>query len=78
MSDVRPLYDIAAEIRHDWALKINYAAAPYLAAMAELDSINDPYYADDGHMIVRYFLSNATTWRGPVARRVKAELKEML
>jgi len=27
---------------------------------------------------VRYFLSNATTWRGDTARRIKAELKEML
>jgi len=29
-------------------------------------------------MIVRYFLSNATTWRGETARRIKAELKQML
>ena len=29
-------------------------------------------------MIVRYFLSNATTWRGEDARRIKAELKALL
>jgi hypothetical protein len=41
----------------------------------KLESIEDPYGADSGDMIVRYFLGNATTWRGPVARTIKAELK---
>ena len=33
---------------------------------------------DDGGSIVLYFLSNATTWRGEDARRIKAELKSLL
>jgi hypothetical protein len=72
----RPLRDIAAEIRSDWR-NVNYAASPYLAAMSTLDSINDSYGMDTGKSIVLYFLSNATTWRGDVARQVKAELRAM-
>lgn len=74
----RPLYEIAAEIRRDWGPKINFAAKPYLDAMASLGSINDQYGADSADMIVRYFLGNAGTWRGDTAKRVKAELKGML
>jgi len=33
---------------------------------------------DSGDSIVRYFLSNASTWRGETARRVKKELNAML
>jgi hypothetical protein len=73
----RSLYAIAREIRGDWK-NVNYAAEPYLDAMGALDSIDDPYYADSGKSVVRYFLANAGTWRGDVARRVKAELKGML
>ena len=74
----RPVYVIAAEIRKDWGKKLNYAAKPYLEAMESLDSINDKYYLDSGRSVVLYFLSNAGTWRGETARRVKAELKAML
>jgi len=72
----RPLSEIAQEIRKDWA-KVNYGAKPYLDAMATLNSINDMYYQDTAKSIVLYFLSNATTWRGETAKRVKAELKKM-
>ena len=50
---------------------------PYLGAMFSLDKITDPYGADSGKSIVLYFLSNATTWRGETAKRVKAELKKL-
>jgi len=73
----RPLSTIAREIRADWR-PVNYAAAPYLSAMSGLDAITDTYGCDSGRGVVAYFLSNASTWRGPVARRIKAELKEML
>jgi hypothetical protein len=33
---------------------------------------------DGAETIVRYFLSNASTWRGEDAKRIKAELKSML
>ena len=73
----RPLYTIAAEIRSDWK-KVNYAAVPYLEAMQQLNSIEDNFILDSARSIVRYFLSNATTWRGEKAREIKAELKSMI
>lgn len=72
----RPLYEIAREIRKDWS-PVNYAAKPYLDAMRSLSSINDDYYADSGRSVVLYFLSNAASWRGENARRIKAELKSL-
>jgi len=53
-------------------------ARPYLDAMGQLNSINDMYYLDTADSVVRYFLSNATGWRGETAKRIKAELKAML
>lgn len=73
----RPLSAIAAEIQGDWK-RPYFGAVPYLSAMADLDSIEGDYYADSAASVVRYFLSNAGTWRGETARRVKAELKAML
>lgn len=73
----RPIYEIAAEIRRDWA-KPNYAAVPYLDAMRSLTTVEDSYYYDDARSVILYFLSNAGSWRGDTARRVKAELKAMV
>jgi hypothetical protein len=73
---MRPLHEIAREIRKDWK-KINYAAAPYLDAMSSLGSINDKYHYDSGKSVVLYFLSNASSWRGENAKRIKAELRNM-
>lgn len=70
----RPLHEVAKDIRANWG-KVNYAAEPYLVALASLSSINDKYGADDAKSIVLYFLSNASTFRGPVAKALKAELK---
>jgi len=72
----RPIHEIAREVRADWK-KVYFGAVPYLDAMRDLDSIHDDYFYDTAREIVVYFLSNATTWRGPVARRVKAELKAL-
>lgn len=73
----RPLYEIAAEIAGDWK-RVYFGAVPYLNAMRYLDGIDDSIGDQDADEIVAYFLSNAASWRGPVARRVKAELKEMI
>jgi|ERR1700675_1499291 len=73
----RSLRAIAREIRQTWP-KVNYAAVPYLDAMGSLDSISDSYGCDGAKSIVLYFLSNVATWRGPDAKRIKAELKGML
>lgn len=74
----RPLYEIANEIRKDWGKKMYFGAVPYVQAMQSLDKITDNYISDSGRSIVAYFLGNAMTWRGETARRVKAELNEML
>tara|TARA_A100000172_G_scaffold46113_1_gene28524 strand:- start:268 stop:501 length:234 start_codon:yes stop_codon:yes gene_type:complete len=74
----RSLNVIAADIESDWQEKVNIAARPYLDAMHALIDTNDRFGLDDGDSIVRYFLSNATTWRGPVARNIKAELKALI
>jgi len=73
----RPLADIAREIRSKWT-NVYFGARPYLQAMASLGTVDDDYGLDSGRSIVLYFLSNATTWRGDDARRIKAELKAML
>lgn len=73
----RSISAIASEIRKVWN-PVNYAAKPYLDAMLSLHSIEDDYYADTGRSVVLYFLANASTFRGEDARRIKAELKEIL
>lgn len=74
---MRKLYEIASEIKRDWK-NVNYAAAPYLSAMAQLEDMDDKFYLDDARSIVTYFLCNASAWRGEKARQIKAELKGML
>jgi len=76
MTTTRPIYQIASEIRKDWK-KVYFGAVPYLDAMFSLDSIEDNYICDSGKSVVLYFLSNASTWRGETAKRIKAELKAM-
>lgn len=77
---VRPLHEIAKEIRKDWPVAWNeeHPAGAYLIPMSTLNKVTDNYFMDSGKSIVIYFLSNATGWRGETARRIKAELKEMI
>lgn len=77
MIDMRPLYEIAREIRKDWK-NVSAYAAPYLQAMFCLESVNDNYGFDSGRSIVSYFLANAGSWRGETAKKIKAELKAMV
>lgn len=76
-STSRPLYLIAKDINKTWP-KVYFGAVPYLKAMASLSSVNELYGCDSAASIVHYFLSNAGTWRGEDAKRIKAELKELL
>ena len=73
----RPLYQIAGEIAMNWP-KPYFGAVPYLEAMYSLNSLSDNFYGDSAESVVRYFLSNAMTWKGESARRIKAELNLML
>jgi hypothetical protein len=76
----RSLQVIANEIKDDWKAqgKGFATAAPYRDAMHHLTLITDSYYQDSGKSIVNYFLANAGSWRGDVARRIKTELKGMV
>jgi hypothetical protein len=73
----RTIREIAAEIDSTWS-KPYFGAVPYIKAMRSLDTISDSFGYDDGKGIITRFLVNAGTWRGPDARRIKAELKAML
>lgn len=69
------LPEIAALIVHDWD-NVSSAARPCVDAMFCINTIQDYYGTPAGaRTIVTYFLFNASSWRGPVARLVKAELR---
>lgn len=79
----RPLHEIASDVRRAWVgksgeSKVYFGAEPYLAAMEKMVSIDDNFGYDRGRSIVAYFLGNANSFRGPVARAIKAELRGML
>ena len=76
MKVIRSLSEIANEIDSDWE-KVSVYARPYLDAMKSLTGVNDSYGADSGMSVVLYFLANAGTWRGPIAREIKSELKSL-
>ena len=76
-TNTRPIHEIARDVRATWS-NVSGFAEPYLDAMQYLTSIDDDYYLDSGRSVVLYFLSNAASWRGDDARRIKKELKEML
>ncbi|MDF2188688.1 hypothetical protein [Paraflavitalea sp. CAU 1676] len=71
------LQEIAQVIRKDWQ-PVYFGAIPYLDAMSDLQSINDNYGCDSGRSVVNYFLANARTWRGEVAKAVKTKLNELV
>ena len=73
---VRPIYAVACEIAADWK-KPYFGAVPYLDAMKSIGTIDEMYGADTAKSVVLYFLSNAATYRGDTARRLKTELKRM-
>lgn len=77
MTDHRSIRQIAREIKAKWPTPY-FGAEPYIKAMLGLEKPTDMYGADDGKSIVLYFLNNAKTWRGDDARRIKAELKEII
>lgn len=77
MKVIRSLSEIANEIDSDWK-KVSVYARPYLDAMRSLTNIDDAYGADNARSVVLYFLVNASTWRGPIAREIKSELKSLV
>ena len=74
----RPLSVIALEIRKDWK-RLQSHADSYTSAMLGMNDIEErAANGDSGKVVVRGFLKNASLWKGPVARRVKRELKELI
>ena len=73
----RPIHEIVREIRRTWA-KPYFGAVPYLDALSSVSSGKDMYGVERADHLVRYLLSNMTTFRGEDARRLKAELKSHL
>lgn len=77
----RLIYEIAKDINDDWntiGKGVSPYARPYIDALAQLDNIDDNYYLDSADSVIRYFLANASTYRGEKAKALKAELKAML
>lgn len=73
----RSIRAIAEEIESVWPSP-SRDARPYLDAMHSLDVMTDRYQLDGANGIVAYFLSNARTFKGPDAKRIKSELNKML
>ena len=79
---MRTISEIAAEISKDWKATakngVYFGAKPYLDAMFSLTDANSRYGFDSASSIVNYFLANASTYRGPKAKELKAELKKII
>lgn len=73
---VRPVFMIANDIRKAWP-NVYFGAVPYLDALSALSSSVENYGMDSGKSIAAYFLANAKGFRGPAAKALKAELKEV-
>ena len=73
----RPIYAIAEDIERHW-VKVSPYAKPYLDALHCVGRITDKYFSDDARSVVLYFLSNASSFRGPEAKALKLELKALL
>lgn len=58
--------------------KVPFGAQPYLDALRQMDSADDVYGVESGKTIIAYALSNLTSYKGPTARAVKAELKRRM
>ncbi len=85
MSGYRSIENIAIEILDIWNREFKgqwrdkfVAATPYLETMIYLRRPEDSYGSDSAIEIVARFLSNATTWKGEDARRIKKELNNVL
>jgi hypothetical protein len=75
--ETRKISIIAMDIFNNWQ-KVNFAALPYLKAMLSINYVSDSYGYDNGKTIVLYFLSNASTYKGETAKRLKLELKNII
>ncbi len=77
VKNAKTISEVAEVIREDWK-KVYFGAVPYLEAMFTLKTKNDNFGADSARSVVSYFLSNATTYRGEVAREAKKTLNKLI
>lgn len=75
----RPIYEIAQEINALIKGKpFEVYAKAYTVPMLSLTKITDTYGFDTADTVIAYALSNLTGWRGEDAKRIKAELKDLI
>jgi len=75
---MRALRDIALEVANDWPTMNSGGASNALACMRTMGDVTEPFGADpNGYRVIGSFLMHSIGWRGPIARRVKSELREM-
>jgi hypothetical protein len=72
----RQIYEIANEIISDWQNPSPHAI-PYIRALKQLTDMNSQFGSESAASVILYFLSNASSWKGEVARRIKSELNLM-
>lgn len=77
MNENRKIHLIAADILKEWK-NVNFAALPYLSALMTINTINDHFGHDDARSMIRYALSNMSSFRGERAKELKQELKNHL
>lgn len=74
--------DIAQIIQKDWKATskngVYFGAKPYLDALKTMSTIDQNYYSESGKSIVIYFLANAQTWKGEVAKAIKAHFNKLI
>lgn len=64
-------------VRKDWK-NTYFGAVPYIDALLCCQSLDSMYGVETARDLIPYFLANANTWRGDVARMIKKELKRRL
>lgn len=74
---MRLISHIARDIRIDWK-NVKYSAKPYLDALTQVHDVNDQFGYDDARSLIRYFLANASTYKGENAKKYKLELKQLI
>jgi hypothetical protein len=76
MSNTSTPADVVRTIRADWRNPY-FGAVPYLEALEGLASWDARFGVESARSLAPYLLNNLKTWRGDVARSVKAQLKEV-
>lgn len=76
---MRTFKQIMQEIEKLWANPY-FGAVPYIEALKTLDTSDKKasYLFEKAESLVPYLLCNMSTFRGPDARRIKAELKSLI